>query len=121
MLYHRQVFWKYEFDEQSISLVRSATKLSNHLWRHIDHPNMKHNIDLTQLSIAVRRLSGLNKVEPFEVEVIGDKVVKCVIRTKYNATKDISIVFVDGMIVTAWLNNVDDDHFTLNDKRYESS
>lgn len=119
-LYHRNVYWKNYFDEQSMDLVKSANKLSEHLWNHIDTTDKKHDIDLTKLYFIVKDLQSKNVVKPFEVEVEDYVVTKAVIRTKYNDTTDISIVFRYGVVITAWINNDEDDHLTLDESKYNT-
>ena len=118
-LYHRSIYWLPQFDVESKQLVLSVKRLSNHLWEYIDNqPNHKHNIELTMLYKALRGLYGQD-IEPFEVGVdYNNKVVKTVVRTSYNDTKDISMVIKDGFIVTCWLNDKCDKHFTLDYSKY---
>ena len=116
-LYHREVYWLSYFDTQSQLLIKSANRLSYHLWQHIEEDNQpKYDIDVTKLFLIVK---SLDNVEPFEVEVDSGLVTKCVVRVEYNDKKDISIVFRDGVIVTAWLNFKTDLHGTLDRSKYE--
>lgn len=122
MLYHRDIKWKKYFDIQSLELIKTVKRLSNHLWNHIDNPNKKHEIDLKKLYLIVNEIKRLTKVEPFEVEINDDgEVIKCVIRTNYDENKNISIVFKQDFIVTAWLNDKNDKHYTLRRDKYENS
>jgi hypothetical protein len=81
-----------------------------------EHNQPKYNIDETTLYHIVK---SLDNVEPFEVEVDNGLVTKSVVRVKYNDKKDISIVFRDGIIITAWLNERSDLHSTLDRSKYE--
>ena len=59
-------------------------------------------------------------IHPFEVEVdCNNKVVKTVIRTPYDDTRDISIVIRYGYIVSGWLNDKNDSHVSLDKSKYE--
>lgn len=60
-----------------------------------------------------------NPLEPFEVEVEDNKIVKCVVRTRYDDNKDICIVFRYGIIITAYLDDINDNHETLDYSKYE--
>lgn len=116
-LYHREVYWLSYFDTQSQILIKSANRLSNHLWEHIEISDKpRYDIDVSKLFLIVK---SLDSVEPFEVEVDNNKVVKCVIRTRYDNNRDISIVIREGFIVTAWLNHNNDLHGTLDVSKYE--
>lgn len=118
-LYHREVYWLPHFDSQSQLLIKSANRLSYHLWQHIEkdkYSQPKYNIDVVKLFLIVK---SLDTVKPFEVEVENRVVTKCVVRVRYDDKKDISIVFRDGIIITAWLNFRTDFHETLDRSRYE--
>lgn len=118
-LYHRDLYWLSYFDEQSLGLIKSAKRLSTHLWRYLDKSkNKRRNIDLAKLYLIVKSIN-LDNCKPFEVEVENDKVVKCAIRLPYNDKCDISIVFRDGFIVTSYLNCCQDKHESLNKSRYK--
>ena len=118
-LYHKEVYWEDWFNNSAKELVNSNLMLSKHMSDHLDNPNYKHDIDIKQLYLIVKELQNNLFVTPFEVEVENNKVTKCVIRTKYNDNKDITIVFRKGLIVTCWLNDKNDLHFTLDESKYE--
>ena len=67
----------------------------------------------------INTLRHTNPLEPFEVEVKDNKVVKCVVRTRYDDNKDICIVFRYGIIITAYLDDINDNHETLDYSKYE--
>lgn len=117
-LYHRNIFWTNLFDEQSMDLIASANKLSKHLESDLDNPRKKHEIDIRKLFLIIRALQNTDVITPYEVETEDFIVMKCVVRCPYDETRDISIVFRQNLIVTAWLNNKEDVHNTLNHKRY---
>jgi acid phosphatase class B len=60
----------------------------------------------------------------YEVETQAkDEITKCVLRTSYDLDRDISIVFAtskDGknIVKTAWLNDKNDRHFSLDKSKY---
>lgn len=119
-LYHRDSSkWLKSFDEQSLTLIKSANALSNHMWEHVTDTDKKHDIDYKKLYLIVKKLQSYSNIEPFEVEVEKGNVIKCVVRTEYDEQRDISIVFRFGFIVTAWLNDKNDTHKTLIKNKYE--
>lgn len=55
-----------------------------------------------------------------EYYVDNNQVIKAVFRCKYNNVYDICyVVKPNGFIVTAWLNNSNDEHHTLDHSLYE--
>lgn len=117
MLYHREVYWEDSFDEQSLILIKSIKHLSTHLWEHIEQSTQpRYDIDVTTLYYIIK---SIENCYPFEVEIIDNKVIKCVIRLRYDNDRDISIVVREGFIVTCWLNNRNDFHLTLDKSKYE--
>jgi len=120
-LYHRNVYWKPQFDAQSLTIIKSVERLSNHLWEHIDmHNKPRYNIDVAKLFLIIKSIDESN-CHPFEVEVENGVVTKCVIRVKYDDRNDISIVARDGFIATCWTNDNKDKHVTLNKTKYQSN
>ena len=120
-LYHKDVFWLDSFNSQSLTLIKSAKRLSNHLWEHIDNSTQKrYNIDVAKLYLILNSIDESN-CYPFEVEVEDGKVVKCVIRLRYDDKRDVSIVVRDGFVVTAWVNSNMDKHASLDRSKYEKN
>jgi len=119
MLYHREVFWQPQFDIQSKQLLLSVTRLSNHLYDHIENSNQpRYDINIETLYHIVQGLCKQH-IQPFEVEVDdNNKVVKMVVRTSYDDDRDISIVVREGFILTCWLNDKTDLHFSLDTNKY---
>lgn len=118
-LYHKEVYWEDWFNESAKNLVDSELKLSRHMNEHLDNVDDKHDVDICKLYLIVKELKKNMLVMPFEVEVDNGKVTKCVIRTKYDGERDISIVFRYGLIVTAYLNENVDLHNSLDYSKYE--
>lgn len=121
MLYHREVKWLDNFDNESFELLHTDIKLSNHLYKHIRYgKDRSHNLTFSGVYGALDRIKKYNHIEPFEVETDeNNHVVKCVIRTMYDKYHDICFVIRKDIIVTAWLCNYNDKHFTLNKNKYE--
>ena len=86
-LYHREVYWLDSFDSQSLMLIRSIERLSNHLYERIESGKPRYDIKVRQLYFIIKEIDESN-CRPFEVEVEDDKVVKCVIRLKYDDEKE---------------------------------
>ena len=122
MLFHKSIYWIPQFDIQSKQLLLSVKRLSNHLYDHIENSNKpRYDISIEHLYNIVQGLYSQD-IHPFEVEVdCSNKVVKTVIRTSYDDSRDISIVIRYGFIVSAWLNNKGDNHLTLDRSKYEVS
>jgi len=118
-LYHKEVYWEDWFNEGAKNLVNSELKLSRHMNEHLDNVDDKHDVDICKLYLIVKELKKNMFVMPFEVEVDNGKVTKCVIRTKYDDKRDISIVFRYGLIVTSYLNKNVDLHNSLDYSKYE--
>lgn len=118
-LYHKEVYWEDWFNEGAKNLVNSELKLSRHMNEHLDNVDDKHDVDICKLYLIVKELKKNMFVMPFEVEVDNGKVIKCVIRTKYDDKRDISIVFRYGLIITAYLNKNVDLHNSLDYSKYE--
>ena len=118
-LYHRDIYWESWFDKGARKLVKSDFILSKHLIEHLNNQDDKHKIDVGKLYSIINTLRHTNPLEPFEVEVKDNKVVKCVVRTRYDDNKDICIVFRYGIIITAYLDDINDNHETLDYSKYE--
>ena len=122
-LYHKKVWWDKSFDSQARTLFNKNYSL--HLFEHLLYSTDKHGMTMRELDRIIDELME-NKRNYFLYEVqtdIHDNVYKCALRTSYDLDKDISIVFnlsKDGKLIvkTAWLNNKDDRHTTLDKGKY---
>lgn len=117
-LYHKEVYWKDNFDKDSMKLVYSVRRLSKHLMEHLNNADEKHEYDLKGISRAFNAIKGENKGYIFEVEEEDGRVTKAVIRVEYDSKKDICLVVRHGIIATAWVNYKNDKHFTLDKTKY---
>jgi len=122
MLFHKSIYWIPQFDIQSKQLLLSVKRLSNHLYDHIENSDKpRYDISIEHLYNIIQGLYSQD-IHPFEVEVdCNNKVVKTVIRTPYDDTRDISIVIRYGYIVSALLNDKCDNHVSLDKSKYEVS
>ena len=119
MLYHKEVFWKNNFDRDSARLIKSVNRISRHLRDYLDYSTAdRRSFDLDGIMKVTRALKQMDSVQAFEVETEKGKLTKCVVRVSYNDKKDICLVYRYGFIVTAWLCNKDDKHKTLNKSKY---
>lgn len=117
-LYHKEVFWKDSFDKEAMLLVYSVEKMSFHLLQHLNNADEKHEYTVKGLLKALYEIKTNNNGYLFEVEEENGRVTKAVYRTKYDDRKDICIVIRKGIIVTAWINYKNDNHFTLDKTKY---
>lgn len=122
--YHKDIYWKSYFGKAALQLLTKNEQLSLHLEEHIQNQDRKHNIDFDKLSDVLTNLyyETYNKkfTSVFEVETMDDMVVKAVIRTPYDNHYDISLVLRYGRVVTAWLNEIEDMHYTLDYTKYST-
>ena len=118
-LYHRQVFWKKEFDVESAKLVKTANRFSRHLQEYFTDDTERRQFDAESIMNIIEKLKTFDNIRAFEVETDGHYLTKCVVRVGFNGKKDICIVFRKGLVVTAWLCDKDDNHKTLDKSKYE--
>lgn len=119
MLYHKQVFWKSDFDIESAKLIKTVTRFSRHLQDYFESKNENRNFNAEDIMRIVEKLKTFDTVKCFEVETDGHHLQKCVVRCGFNGKKDIILVFRKEFVVTAWLCNKDDNHKTLDKSKYE--
>jgi hypothetical protein len=123
-LYHKKVYWKKELDKALCYLITSDyIKVTNHIkystnkWCGHDRINVNKLI-----AIVYGCKNRTNKHYLFEVETNyscgREWITKAVIRTEYNDYNDVVIVLRKNTIVTAWLQNKDDRHDTLDKEKY---
>lgn len=121
MLYHKKVYWDKQFDIDARKIMeKEKYTLSQHLLKNLRYSKAKRR------QITEERLSQIlynirdrkQNYYLYEVEVENGNVVKAVVRTSYDKEDDISIVYRNECIVTAWLNEKSDRHFTLDKKKY---
>lgn len=117
-LYHKEVFWKNNFEKEALDLVFTVRRLSYHLLEHLNNADEKHEYTLKGISKAFNAIKFDNKGYLFEVEETDGKVTKAVYRVQYDNDKDICLVIRKGLIATAWVNKKNDKHFTLDKTKY---
>lgn len=125
-LYHKEVFWKSYFNKASGRIVYNPNiDLSKHLCERCFDNDKRHNFSLMKLAeIVINIRNGNQYYWIYEVETEYDnnthseRIVKVVIRTEYNKKYDISIVYSEQKIKTAWLNKKVDKHNSLDYNKY---
>lgn len=122
-LYHRNVYWKSDFDKQSLELIKGNISFTNHIYSHLKEENSKKRYYTTydNLCDIVEYCKGLKLLDfkPYEVEIdCRDTVSKCCIRLSYTDTQDISLVFRKNLLITYWINDKKDVHTTLDRAKY---
>ena len=118
-LYHKDVYMTKDMINQCPSLYSGKLGLTNHFLSRNKSFVEKYAIDRNHFDTVIESIR-FEKPEPFEVETDDKtgKVVKCCIRYNYDDYRDICIVFRKGVIITAWFNNVNDNHITLDKSKY---
>ena len=115
-LYHKDVYFKDYFKNDALKLVKTCKRLSNHTMNHISNQDKKHTYTMKNLADAtVKILRG--QCELFEIETDNGKVIKCVYRVNLE-NKALCIVYRENIIVTCYVNNINDTHKTLDKNKY---
>lgn len=128
MLYNVSINeWKDDFTLQSIIILENVKHISHHMWEHLKNKNkedISHNINEHKFFVILNSIkSGKKKYKIVEVETDSEnRIVKSLIRTNYNKRQDITIVCdINCYVRTAWLNDKNDNHKTLNYKNYANN
>lgn len=139
VLMHNEVFIPSKVVEicKNLQQMDLPYNYSNHLSEHFSNPNYKHSMSRGDVEEAINNIYK-TPITPFEVELdkdvslYGDKkwrVSKYVVRVPIANHRDMSVVIrpkrsnithnVESfLIVTAWLNDRDDVHSTLDASKY---
>ena len=125
-LYHREVFWRDEFENAIQKLVvTDFIKVSSHIKNdNKNRTHCKHNeININALiSTTYKVRNGVRPYYLFEIETDdtngSEQVTKAAFRTSYNREYDIVIVVRTNKIITAWLQKKTDTHTTLDVSKY---
>lgn len=131
MLYHNEVY----MPANVLAIAKgkmagmNAVKLSHHIIDWLEGTSgenslreKKHSYTRQELMEAIRVIRDTTP-NPFEVEVQNGEVVKFCVRTELDDERDITVVIAmtkDGwhFIKTAWVNNKEDVHRTLDTSKY---
>lgn len=124
MLLHIQKYMPKSVIDMCLDMEKKndTYELSYHMRRHFQRVDFKHNITKERLLQCANSLKN-NSVIPFELEILVNNSVcvainKFVVRMPYDNQNDISIVVRGNKIITAWLNNKDDKHYSLDLNKY---
>lgn len=98
---------------------------SRHIQEHFAKGDHKHGYTKEGLMECLASLKD-EPIDPFEVEVEKKPdgkifVNKYVVRIPYDQDRDISVSIRGNMVVTAWLNFIDDIHHTLDLSKYDDT
>ena len=104
-LYHKHCYWRKRYDKALFYLVTDYMRVSNHIKYNTNKWCGHDKVWIDRLLAIVYGCA--NRTKPhllFEVECEYDK--------------DVIIVIRKGAIVTAWLQDKNDKHHTLDDSKY---
>lgn len=124
-LYHKDIYLPQCLINQAICQQQTTDEymFTNHLKNRINCCDKSHN------QVSAKKINNvLNKIKqhpiiPFEIEtrtIDGLEIVtKYVIRDKCSDSEDIIIVIRNYKVITAYINDSNDNHNTLNYSKYE--
>lgn len=145
-LFHTSVFMPESLMKESMTIQKELStaymKMSAHVCEHCEdeqrfrmgmsgHEDYKHAYTATELYGILKTLAK-EPGTPFEIEATKNSgnewhVTKYAIRMKFNDSDDMTIVIRPNdncrtaFIATAWLNYHDDNHYTLDRNKYDTS
>jgi hypothetical protein len=123
-LYHKDIYLPQDLIDQAIHQQQTTTNFAftKHLIERIECKDRSHNSVTAEKVWTVLSKLKENPIIPFEVETEThnqvEKVTKYVVRDKCNMFEDISIVIRGNKVITAYINNSTDEHFTLDTTKY---
>lgn len=123
-LYHKKVYWKKSLDKALCYLITSdRIRVSDHIKNTTNKWCGHDKININKLiAIVYGCKNRTNQHYLFEVETElkngQEWITKAVIRTAYNKDKEVVIVLRENVIVTAWLQDKEDRHNTLDSNKY---
>ena len=117
-LYHRDIY----MPEQISNMQKDFTRTYIGITHHATMKAQQRGINLDKQRSIFSCIDGKDIVE---AEVQDGVLIKIVVRRPYNFDQDICFVLRYDLqtsclvLVTVWLNSVDDDHSTLDESVYE--
>lgn len=124
-LYHKDIYLPQCLIDQSICQQQTTNKymFTNHLKNRINCYDKSHNhVSAKKICNVLTKLKE-HPIIPFEIEtrmINGLEIVsKYVIRDKCSEYEDIIIVIRNYKVITAYINDSNDNHNTLNYSKYE--
>lgn len=124
-LYHKHCYWKKRYDRALSYLVTDYMRVSSHIKYNTNKWCGHDKVWINRLLAIVYGCA--NRTKPhllfeveceYDTETRYDEITKAVIRAEWNEIKDVTVVIRKGIIVTAWLQDKDDKHHTLDDSKY---
>ncbi len=114
--YHKDVYMPEEMIKEASKLYCCDLKKSFHFYERASD-KYKNEYNSALVDEIIEKIKS-EKPTPIEIETEFGRVTKCVIREPCDGEKDICLVFRKGIIVTFWLNNKSDNHYTLDKDNY---
>ena len=119
--YHKKVYFPFG---SRTALRKFTDKLNAIQWQYTSHAldNLKYRaIDKRNLLLFIKSLI-LDCSDVFEFYAIDNQIVKACYRIYYNEDIDIILVLSNNKkIITIYLNEKSDLHYTLNEAQYNKS
>lgn len=138
-LLHTDVYMPLSIMKSALTIegqIKDYSNTKHFIERYNDRTNYKHYMTEEMMLKALDSIR-VNQTRPFEIEVKYDFkknryiVTKYVVRVSYDNDRDVSFAIIPlfdmnthtfiGKIKTAWLNNKEDIHYTLDDSKYIKS
>ena len=123
-LYHKDIYLPQDLIDQAIHQQQNTINFAftKHLIERIECKDRSHNSVTAEKVWTVLSKLKENPIVPFEVETEihnqVEKVTKYVVRDRCSIFEDISIVIRGNKVITAYINDSMDEHFTLDCSKY---
>ena len=123
-LYHKDIFLPQDLINQAIYQQQNTINFifTKHLIERIECKARSHNSVTAEKIWDVLSKLKEKPIIPFEIETENfngkEKVTKYVVRDTCNMFEDISVVIRGNKVITAYINNSIDEHFTLDCSKY---
>jgi hypothetical protein len=115
--YHKDLYFP---ESDKVLLLKAINRLNFLRFKTSEHSFDRFNerLELSQIGDIFKQLS-FNYSDLFEYYKEGQEIIKLCFRISLNSQKDIIFILnSEKLIVTVYLNNKGDNHFTLNPKNY---
>ena len=123
-LYHKDIYLPQDLINQAIHQQQNTTNFvfTKHLIERIECKDRSHNSVTAEKVWNVLSKLKEKPIIPFEIETENfngkEKVTKYVVRDICNIFEDISVVIRGNRVITAYINDSTDEHFTLDSSKY---
>ena len=120
-LYHKDVYMTKDMIEQCPGLYCGNLEESQHFFKRSKAIVEKYAFDKKHFDEVIQDIRE-TRPQPFEIATNNDgKVIKCAIRMPFDDYRDLCVVFGKNKIITCWFNSNSDNHFTLDESKYDRS